>query len=133
MIPPEPMPARIASPGGPLAPTMPGHARASECFLHGGAGREPWSPRFRDIEVVRCDHLGPAYVVEMYLVAGDEERVYRSHHMHYVRDGRREVHALDDTLGPAAVDAVWASLVAAMERGASPRESEARFHGRRRR
>jgi hypothetical protein len=127
------MSTRATGHGRPLSAPLDAPVRASECYLHGGGSREPWSPRFRDIEVVRCDHLGSAYVVEMYLVAGDEEHVYRSHHMHYVRDGRREVHALDDALGAEASDVVWKGLVAAMERGAAPRESVARFHGRRRR
>ena len=66
------------------------HPRANECQLHGDEGREPWGPRLRDIEVVRCDHLGSAYVVEMYLVAGSDEHLYRSHHIHFVRDRAEE-------------------------------------------
>jgi hypothetical protein len=101
----------------------------SECALHGDEGREPWGTPFRGIEVVRCDHLGAAYVVEMYLVAGTDERPYRSHHMHFVRDGRREIHVLDEHLSQTRVEHVWASVVAAMERGEAPNEHEARFHG----
>jgi hypothetical protein len=101
----------------------------SECFLHGNEEQqEPWRPRFRDIEVVRCDHLGTAYVVEMYLVAGSDEHPTRSHHIHYVRDDRREVHSLDADLSQERIDAVWRMAITAMERGQTPNENEARFH-----
>jgi hypothetical protein len=102
--------------------------RHNECFLHADEGREPWRPVFRNIEVVRCDHLGTAYVVEMFLIAGSEESPYRSHHIHFVRDGRREVHALDEGLSQELVERVWSAAVAAMERGEAPRENEAQFH-----
>jgi hypothetical protein len=102
----------------------------NECFLHGNEGREPWGTPFRGIEVVRCDHLGEAYVVEMHLVAGSEECPHRSHHIHFVRDGRREVHALDEDLSPGAVDEVWRRVVDAMECGESPNANIARFHAR---
>ncbi len=108
-------------------------ARQSECIVHGDEGREPWCPPFRSIEVVRCDHLGLAYVVEMYLVAGSDGRRYRSHHIHFVRDGLREVHALADDLSQDMVDGVWRSVVIAMERGAAPNVNEAQFHARVRR
>lgn len=114
---------RAASPSGD-AP------RRNECRLHGGEGREPWGRPFRGIEVVRCDHLGTAYVVEMYLLASNDASPHRSHHIHYVRDGRREIHALDEGLGQAEVDAIWAVMVAAMERGDMPRDHPAEFHGR---
>lgn len=102
----------------------------NECQLHGDEGREPWAPRLKDIEVVRCDHLGPAYVVEMYLVAGSEASPARSHHIHFVRGGLREVHALDEGLSREAVERVWNRAVAAMEGGAAPNDREARFHRR---
>jgi hypothetical protein len=102
--------------------------RRSECLLHGDEVREPWGSSFRGIEVVRCDHLGSAYVVEMFLLAGGEGDVLRSHHIHFVRDGRREVHALDEHLSPDQIDRIWASVVAAMERGDAPKAREARFH-----
>lgn len=104
-------------------------SRANECFLHGDEVREPWGRHLRDIEVVRCDHLGSAYVVEMYLVAGAAESLYRSHHIHFVRDRWREVHALDDALSPEMVERIWSRAVAAMERGERPNDREARFHG----
>jgi hypothetical protein len=104
------------------------HARQSECFLHGDEAREPWRPSFRNIEVVRCDHLGVAYVVEMYLVAGSEGSLVRSHHIHFVREGLREVHALADDLSQDMVDQVWSRAVAAMERGEAPNYNEALFH-----
>jgi len=107
---------------------MRGHARQSECFVHGDEAREPWRPRFRSIDVVRCDHLGVAYVVEMYLVAGSEGSLVRSHHIHFVRDSRREVHALADDLSPDVIERVWNDAVTAMERGAAPNFNEARFH-----
>ena len=105
-------------------------ARQSECFLHGDEGREPWCPPFRTIEVVRCDHLGFSYVAEMYLVAGSEGRPHRSHHIHFVRGGLREVHALADDLSPDMVERVWRSAVSAMERGEAPNYNEARYHDR---
>jgi hypothetical protein len=105
--------------------------RRSECRLHGDEGREPWGAALRDIEVIRCDHLGNAYVVEMYLVAGSEELPYRSHHIHFVRDGLREVHVLDEHLSPEGVERIWAAAVAAMERGDQPRTHEAQFHHQR--
>jgi hypothetical protein len=101
----------------------------SECFLHGDERREPWGTPFRAIEIVRCDHLDAAYVVEMVLLAGSEDRPHRSHHIHFVRNGRREVHALDDQLSQEAVEQIWAQLAAAMERGAWPKEHQAAFHG----
>lgn len=100
----------------------------NECQLHGDEGREPWGRPFRAIEVVRCDHLGGAYVVELLLLAGEEDGGLRSHHIHFVRDGLREVHALDDALSQEGVERVWASMVAAMERGEAPRAHEAQFH-----
>jgi hypothetical protein len=100
----------------------------SECFLHGDERREPWGKPFRAIEVVRCDHLGAAYVVEMVLLAGSEDRPQRSRHIHFVRDGHREIHALDDHLSQAAVDRIWARVAAAMERGALPKDHQATFH-----
>lgn len=100
----------------------------SECFLHGDEAREPWGPSFRDIEVVRCDHLGVAYVVEMYLVAGSEGSLVRSRHIHFVRGGLREVHALADDLSQDEVDRVWNRAVTAMERGEAPNYNEAQFH-----
>ena len=105
--------------------------RKSECRLHGDDGREPWGASLRAIEVLRCDHLGTAYVVEMYLVAGSEEQLIRSHHIHFVRDGLREVHALDEDLTPEGVQQIWAGAVAAMERGDRPRNTEAWFHRQR--
>lgn len=102
--------------------------RRSECLLHGDEGREPWGASFRGIEVVRCDHLGSAYVVEMFLLAGGEADVLRSHHIHFVREGRREVHALDERLSQERIEHVWASVVVAMERGDSPRAHQAQFH-----
>src|ERR671921_2605236 len=105
-------------------------ARRSECFVHGEEGREPWRSAFRDIEVVRCDHLGVAYVVEMVLVAGSAGTLYRSHHIHFVRDGRREVHALADDLSQDVVDYVWSRAVRAMERGETPDCHRAHFHHR---
>src|SRR5215208_1588470 len=92
----------------------------SECFVHGGEGREPWRSVFRDIEVVRCDHLGIAYVVEMVLVAGNAGTLYRSHHIHFVRGSRREVHVLADDLSQDLIDGVWSRAVLAMERGEAP-------------
>lgn len=105
--------------------------RKSECRLHGNEGREPWGASLRDIEVIRCDHLGNAYVVEMYLVAGSEAQPYHSHHIHFVRAGLREVHALDEHLSPEEVEQIWADAVAAMERGDQPRNHEAQFHHQR--
>jgi hypothetical protein len=102
--------------------------RRSECLLHGDEVREPWGESFRGIEVVRCDHLGSAYVVEMFLLAGGEGDMLRSHHIHFVRDGRREVHALDERLSQERIDRVWASVVTAMERGDAPKPQEAQFH-----
>jgi hypothetical protein len=102
--------------------------RRSECQLHGDEGREPWGRAFRGIEVVRCDHLGPAYVVEMFLLAGGEADELRSHHIHFVRDGLREVHALDERLSQDRIERVWASVVAAMERGDAPKPREAHYH-----
>ena len=104
------------------------HTRRNECFVHGDGGREPWRSVFRDIEVVRCDHLGVAYVVEMYLVAGSEGNQVRSHHIHFVRNGLREVHALADDLSQDLVEQVWNHAVSAMERGDAPNFNEARFH-----
>src|SRR5918995_6798797 len=103
-------------------------ARRNECFVHGDEGREPWRSTFRDIEVVRCDHLGLAYVVEMVLVAGSAGTLYRSHHIHFVRDGRREVHALADNLSQDVIDHVWSRAVRAMERGEAPNCDQAQFH-----
>lgn len=100
----------------------------SECFLHGDERREPWGAPFRAIEIVRCDHLGTAYIVEMYLLAGPEDQPHRSHHIHFVRDGRREIHALDDHLSPEAVELIWSQLAAGMERGAIPQDHRAEFH-----
>src|SRR5688572_6937543 len=94
--------------------------RRSECFVHGVEDGEPWRSAFRDIEVIRCDHLGVAYVVEMVLVAGNADTLYRSHHIHFVRDGRREVHALADDLSQDLIDRVWSQAVRAMERGEAP-------------
>jgi len=105
-------------------------ARRSECFMHGDEGREPWRRAFRDIEVVRCDHLGVAYVVEMVLVAGNAGTLYRSHHIHFVRGSRREVHALADDLGQDAIDRVWSRAVLAMERGEAPDCHQTHFHRR---
>ena len=104
--------------------------RQTECFLHGDEMGEPWRPSFQDIEVVRCDHLGVAYVVEMYLVAGSEGNQVRSHHIHFVRNGLREVHALADDLSQDLVEQVWNHAVSAMERGDAPNYNEARFHDR---
>ncbi|MBA3449877.1 MAG: hypothetical protein H0T18_01545 [Chloroflexia bacterium] len=77
---------------------------------------------------MRCDHLGSAYVVEMYLVAESDGRLSRSHHIHFVRDGRREVHALADDLSQDTIDVVWSRVVTAMERGQAPNVNEARYH-----
>jgi hypothetical protein len=104
--------------------------RRSECFVHGVGDGEPWRSAFRDIEVIRCDHLGVAYVVEMILVAGSAGTLYRSHHIHFVRDGRREVHALADDLSQDLVDRVWSGAVRAMERGEAPNCHLAHFHQR---
>ena len=104
--------------------------RRSECFMHGAEAREPWRSAFRDIEVVRCDHLGVAYVVEMILVAGSADTLYRSHHIHFVRGGRREVHALADDLTQDLVDRVWSRAVHAMERGQAPNCHQTHFHHR---
>jgi hypothetical protein len=119
-----PDPGVVASDG------MRHQAGRSECFVHGGEVREPWRSAFRDIEVVRCDHLGVAYVVEMVLVAGSPGRLYRSHHIHFVRDGRREVHALADDLSQDLIDSVWSRAVLAMERGEAPDCHRATFHHR---
>ena len=105
-------------------------ARRSECFMHGDEAREPWRSAFRDIEVVRCDHLGLAYVVEMILVAGNAGTLYRSHHIHFVRGSKREVHALADDLSQDAVDRVWSRAVLAMERGDAPNCRQVHFHRR---
>src|SRR5215211_6887135 len=105
-------------------------ARRSECFVHGDEDGEPWRSSFRDIEVVRCDHLGIAYVVEMVLVAGNADTLYRSHHIHFVRGSRREVHALADDLGQDAIDRVWSRAVLAMERGEAPNCHQTHFHRR---
>ncbi len=78
--------------------------------------------------MVRCDHLGVAYVVEMYLVAGSEGSLVRSHHIHFVRGGLREVHALADDLSQDQVDRVWSRAVSAMERGDAPDYNQAYFH-----
>ena len=74
-------------------------------------GGSPGGRRFEDIEVVRCDHLGVAYVVEMVLVAGSAGTLYRSHHIHFVRGGRREVHALADDLSQDVIERVWSRAV----------------------
>lgn len=105
------------------------HTR-NECALHGAEGQEPWGRTFRGIEVVRCDHLGGAYVVEMILIAGSEEEPQFSRHIHFVseRDRLREVHALAEALSQEDIDEVWASVVAAMERGDRPRSTVAQFH-----
>jgi hypothetical protein len=66
----------------------------------------------------------------MYLVAGSEGSLVRSHHIHFVRDSRREVHALADDLSQDMVDRVWDDAVTAMERGAAPNYNEAQFHHR---
>lgn len=116
------------TPHHPNTRTASSQPRGNECQLHGDEGREPWAPRLRNIEVVRCDHLGPAYVVEMYLVVGDEDHPARSHHIHFVRDGRREVHALNDGLSPEMVERVWTSVVSSMERGDTPNDRVAVFH-----
>jgi hypothetical protein len=105
-------------------------AHRSECFVHGGDGREPWRPAFRDIEVLRCDHMGGAYVVEMVLVAGNSGTLYRSHHIHFVRGSRREVHVLADDLSQDLIDRVWSRAVLAMERGEAPNCHQAHFHRR---
>jgi hypothetical protein len=105
-------------------------ARRNECFVHGGEGREPWRSLFRDIEVLRCDHMGVAYVVEMVLVAGNSESQYRSHHIHFVRGNRREVHALADDLSQDLIDRVWSRAVLAMERGEAPNCRQVHFHRR---
>jgi hypothetical protein len=112
------------------AEAMRPEARRSECFVHGAEGREPWRLVFRDIVVVRCDHLGLAYVVEMVLVAGSAGTLYRSHHIHFVRGGRREVHALADDLSQDAVERVWTRAVRAMERGEAPDCHRTHFHRR---
>ncbi|HKG28512.1 MAG TPA: hypothetical protein VKB01_05210 [Thermomicrobiales bacterium] len=117
-------------PGVAAGDGMRHQARRSECFVHGGEVREPWRSAFRDIEVVRCDHLGVAYVVEMVLVAGSPGSLYRSHHIHFVRDGRREVHALADELSQDVIDGVWSRAVLAMERGEAPDCHRAHFHHR---
>ena len=104
--------------------------RRSECFMHGDEGGEPWRPAFRDIEVLRCDHMGVAYVVEMILVAGNAGTLYRSHHIHFVRGSRREVHALADDLSQDAIDRVWSRAVLAMERGDAPNVRQVHFHRR---
>jgi hypothetical protein len=85
---------------------------------------------FRDIEVMRCDHMGIAYVVEMVLVAGSSGTQYRSHHIHFVRGSRREVHALADDLSQDAIDRVWSRAVLAMERGETPNSYHVHFHRR---
>jgi len=100
----------------------------SECFVHGEEGREPWRRAFRDIEVLRCDHLGVAYVVEMVLVAGNAGTLYRSHHIHFVRGSRREVHVFADDLSQDAIDRVWSQAVLAMERGEAPNCHQTHFH-----
>ena len=105
-------------------------ARRNECFVHGGEGREPWRSLFRDIEVLRCDHMGVAYVVEMVLVAGSSGTQYRSHHIHFVRGNRREVHALADDLSQDLIDRVWGLAVLAMERGDAPNSRQVHFHRR---
>jgi hypothetical protein len=102
--------------------------RPSECLLHSEEGQEPWCPPLKNVETVRCDHLGSAYVVEMFLHAGSDGTSYRSHHIHFVRDGRREVHALADDLSQEMVDRVWHNAIAAMERGEAPQDHEAQFH-----
>jgi hypothetical protein len=107
---------------------MTSQAGRSECFVHGGEGREPWRSLFRDIEVVRCDHMGVAYVVEMVLVAGNSGTPYRSHHIHFVRGSRREVHALADDLSQDLIDRVWSRAVLAMERGEAPNSRQVHFH-----
>jgi len=117
-------------PGVAAGDGMRHQARRSECFVHGGEVREPWRSAFRDIEVVRCDHLGVAYVVEMVLVAGSPGSLYRSHHIHFVRDSRREVHALADDLSQDVIDGVWSRAVLAMERGEAPDCHRAHFHHR---
>ncbi len=104
--------------------------RRSECFVHGDEGREPWRPAFRDIEVLRCDHMGVAYVVEMVLVAGNAGTLYRSHHIHFVRGSQREVHVLGDDLSQDAIDRVWSRAVLAMERGDAPNCRQVHFHRR---
>ena len=105
-------------------------ARRNECFVHGDEAREPWGRAFRDIEVLRCDHLGLAYVVEMILIAGSSETLQRSHHIHFVRGSRREVHALADDLGQDLIDRVWSQAVLAMERGEAPNCNQTHFHRR---
>ncbi len=100
----------------------------NECALHGAEGREPWGRAFRGIEVVRCDHLGSAYVVEMILLAGSDEEPQYSRHIHFVRDWQREVHVLGESLSQDDIDEVWAAMVAAMERGDRPRSTVAQFH-----
>jgi hypothetical protein len=109
---------------------MSSQVRRNECFVHGEEGREPWRSAFRDIEVLRCDHLGVAYVVEMVLVAGTAGTQYRSHHIHFVRGGRREVHALADDLSQDVIDHVWSRAVRAMEQGEVPDCHRAHFHHR---
>ena len=104
--------------------------RRNECFVHGDEGREPWRPAFRDIEVLRCDHMGVAYVVEMILVAGNAGTLYRSHHIHFVRGSQREVHALADDLSQDAIDRVWSRVILAMERGDVPNCRQVHFHRR---
>ena len=105
-------------------------ARRNECFVHGGEGREPWRSQLQDIEVLRCDHMGVAYVVEMVLVAGNSDTQYRSHHIHFVQGSRREVHALADDLSQDLVDRVWSRAVLAMERGETPNCRQVHFHRR---
>jgi hypothetical protein len=109
---------------------MTSQARRSECFVHGAEGREPWRSLFRDIEVLRCDHMGVAYVVEMVLVAGNSGTQHRSHHIHFVRGSRREVHALADDLSQDLIDRVWSRVVLAMERGEAPNSRQVHFHRR---
>lgn len=100
----------------------------NECALHGAEGREPWGRAFRGIEVVRCDHLGSAYVVEMILLAGNDEQPQYSRHIHFVRDRQREVHVLAESLSQDAIDAVWEQAIYAMESGVQPRGDVAKFH-----
>ena len=90
----------------------------------------PGGRRFGILRCVRCDHLGVAYVVEMVLVAGSAGTLYRSHHIHFVRGGRREVHALADDLSQDVIDRVWSRAVLAMERGEAPDCHQAHFHHR---
>jgi hypothetical protein len=120
----------LAAEPGATGTEMSHPVRRSECFVHGDEAREPWRSVFQDIEVVRCDHLGVAYVVEMVLVAGSAGTPYRSHHIHFVRDGQREVHALADDLTQDLVDRVWSRAVHAMERGEAPNCHQTHFHRR---